>query len=116
MSPPPDDQPGATPPRKPVSWVSVAAVFGCFALFLLIIYIAYLPQREKTAEADLAQVPPDDRWQYSPEGRADKLKDLRAREETELTTYGWIDQKAGVVRLPIDRAMELTLQSLQARK
>ena len=101
---------------KPVSWVSVAAVFGCFALFLLIIWIAYLPQREKTDEADLSQVSPDDRWQYSPEGRADKLKDLRANEQTELTTYGWIDQKAGVVRLPIDRAMELTLQSLQPKR
>jgi hypothetical protein len=99
-----------------VSWVSVAAVFGCFALFLLIIYIAYLPQREKTDEADLSQVSPDDRWQYSPEGRAAKLQELRNHEQADLTTYGWIDEKAGVVRLPIDRAMELTLQSLQARK
>jgi hypothetical protein len=102
--------------QNPVSWVSVAAVFGCFALFLLIIYIAYLPQREKTDEADLSQVSPDDQWQYSPEGRADKLKDLRAHEQTELTSYGWIDEKAGVVRLPIDRAMELTMQSLQPSK
>jgi hypothetical protein len=27
-----------------------------------------------------------------------------------LTTYGWVDQKAGVVRVPIDRAMDLLLQ------
>jgi len=101
---------------KPASWVSVAAVFGCFALFLLIIWIAYLPQREKTEEADLSQVSPDDRWQYSPEGRAAKLRELRDHEQTELTTYGWIDEKAGIVRLPIDRAMELTQQSLQAKR
>jgi hypothetical protein len=94
----------------------VAAVFGCFALFLFIIYLAYLPQREKTAEADLTQVSADDRWQYSAEGRAARLADLRAREKTEQTTYGWVDQKAGVVRLPIDRAMQLTLQDLQAKK
>jgi hypothetical protein len=110
MSLPPEVKP------KSVSWVSVLAVFGCLALFLVIIWIAYLPQREKTDEADLSQVSPDDRWQYSPDGRADKLKDLRAHEQTELTTYGWIDQKAGVVRLPIDRAMELTVQALQAKK
>jgi hypothetical protein len=116
MSLPPDARPSPSPPREPVSWVSVAAVCGCFALFLLIIYIAYLPQREKTDEADLSQVSPDDRWQYSPEGRAAKLQDLRANEQTELTTYGWIDQKAGVVRLPIDRAMDLTVQALQAKK
>jgi hypothetical protein len=110
MSLPPEAKP------KLVSWVSVAAVFGCFALFLVIIYIAYLPQREKTDEADLSQVSADDRWQYSPEGRAAKLQDLRDHEQGELDTYGWIDQNAGVVRLPIDRAMELTVQSLQAKK
>ncbi|HTB80572.1 MAG TPA: hypothetical protein VK717_06765 [Opitutaceae bacterium] len=110
MSLPPDAQ------SKSVSWVSVAAVFGCFALFLFIIYLAYLPQREKTAEADLSQVSADERWQYSAEGRASHLADLRAREQTEQTTYGWVDQKAGVVRLPIDRAMQLTLQDLQAKK
>jgi hypothetical protein len=106
----------SNPSNGSVSWVSVAAVFGCFALFLLIIWLAYLPHREKTDEADLSRVSADDQWQYSPDGRAEKLKDLRAHEQTELTTYGWIDEKAGVVRLPIDRAMELTVQSLQAKK
>jgi hypothetical protein len=27
-----------------------------------------------------------------------------------LTTYGWMDQNAGVVRLPIERAKELILE------
>jgi hypothetical protein len=27
-----------------------------------------------------------------------------------LNSYGWVDQKAGVVRIPIDRAMDLLLQ------
>lgn len=94
----------------------MAAIFGCFALFLFIIYLAHLPQREMAAQADLAQVPADEKWQYSPEGRADHLAVLRAHEKTEQTTYGWIDQKAGVVRLPIDRAMELTVRDLQAKK
>lgn len=38
------------------------------------------------------------------------LKDFRAREDTELNTYGWIDRTAGVVRIPIERAMELIAQ------
>ena len=105
MSPLPEARP------KPVSWVSVAAIFGCFALFLLIIYLAYLPQREKAAaEADMSQVPADERWQYTAEGRADHLRDLRAHEQTELTTYGWVDQKSGVVHIPIDRAMDLLVE------
>jgi len=32
---------------------------------------------------------------------------LRTREEEGLNSYGWIDQTAGVVRIPIERAMDL---------
>lgn len=38
------------------------------------------------------------------------LKRFRAREDEELNSYGWIDRTAGVVRIPIGRAMELVLQ------
>jgi len=40
------------------------------------------------------------------EGRQ-KLKELRAAEQKELETYGWINQTDDVVRIPIDRAMQL---------
>ena len=39
-----------------------------------------------------------------------ELNNERLREENTLSTYGWIDQKAGTVRIPIDRAMELVAQ------
>jgi hypothetical protein len=35
------------------------------------------------------------------------LEAFRAREDEELNTYGWIDRDAGIVRIPIDRAMDL---------
>jgi hypothetical protein len=35
---------------------------------------------------------------------------VQAREDVALTTYGWVDQKAGVVRIPIERAMELLVE------
>ncbi|PWU17563.1 MAG: hypothetical protein C5B50_11085 [Verrucomicrobia bacterium] len=35
---------------------------------------------------------------------------FRAREEAELHTYGWINRTSGIVRVPIDRAMDLVLQ------
>ncbi len=44
-----------------------------------------------------------------PHPREDLIK-LRADEEAALTTYGWADRQAGVVRIPIERAMELTVQ------
>ena len=38
------------------------------------------------------------------------LAELREHEHAMLTTYGWVDQSAGVVRMPIDRAKELVLE------
>jgi len=38
------------------------------------------------------------------------LEAFRAREHEALTTYGWVDRNAGVVRIPVERAKELVLQ------
>jgi len=38
------------------------------------------------------------------------LKEFCAREAAELNSYGWLDKTAGVVRIPLHRAMELALQ------
>ncbi|HZV36704.1 MAG TPA: hypothetical protein VFB72_19160 [Verrucomicrobiae bacterium] len=38
------------------------------------------------------------------------LQAFKAEQERDLNTYGWIDKKAGVVRIPIARAMDLLLQ------
>jgi len=49
----------------------------------------------------------------SPQLQAKPRRDLRifcSEEEQKLDTYGWVDKHAGVVRLPIEEAMELTLQ------
>jgi len=40
----------------------------------------------------------------------DQLNKLRTDEDQTLATYGWIDQNAGTVRIPIDRAMDLIAQ------
>lgn len=47
----------------------------------------------------------------SPEVASGKaLKQLQATEEANLTTYGWLDRKNGIVHIPIERAMDLLLQ------
>ena len=35
---------------------------------------------------------------------------FRAREEGVLESYGWVDQKAGIVRIPIEEAMRLLVE------
>jgi len=36
-----------------------------------------------------------------------EINDFRLKEEQTLNSYGWVDEKAGVVHIPIERAMEL---------
>lgn len=50
---------------------------------------------------------PGPRLQMKPEV---DLATLRTNEDDQLNHYGWIDRKAGVVRLPIERAMDLIAQ------
>lgn len=52
-------------------------------------------------------LPPPPRLQTNP--TAD-LQQLREVENAKLNSYGWIDKSAGVVRIPIDRAMDLLAQ------
>jgi hypothetical protein len=39
-----------------------------------------------------------------------EINDFRRLEEEKLNSYGWVDQQAGVVRIPIDRAIQLVAQ------
>jgi hypothetical protein len=87
-------------------WVTLAAVIGGFAIFLLILFIAYLPQKPG----------PLPEGSKTPAEREAILADLRAKEKSAVSTYGWVDQTAGVVRLPTDRAVELTIKELNAKK
>jgi len=53
-----------------------------------------------------SQIPPEPRIEEHP---AIALQELHAQEDKTLSTYGWTDKKTGVVRIPIDRAIELQL-------
>jgi hypothetical protein len=52
-------------------------------------------------------LPPQPRLQVTPEI---DLKTLRAKEDSLLNSYGWVSKEAGVVRIPVDRAMKLILE------
>jgi len=42
-----------------------------------------------------------------------QIDKLEATSQKQLTSYGWVDQGAQTVHLPIDRAIELTVKELQ---
>ena len=54
-----------------------------------------------------------DRKQHAVESTA--LRKLRADEQTKLGKYSWVSQKDGTVRVPLDRALELTLRDWNGR-
>jgi hypothetical protein len=88
---------------------------GIFIHLMVWLLFSYLSTREaaKTApQFPLAatqeqRLPPEPRLQTNP--RQD-LQDLRAQEDELLNSYRWVDQNAGIVRIPIDEAIRLTLQ------
>lgn len=57
--------------------------------------------------AALRQPPPMPRLQVAP---SVDMRALRAEEDAALHSYAWIVRESGLVRIPIERAMELTLQ------
>ena len=65
-------------------------------------------------ESDTRIVSPDEIKKF-PQPRLERnerveINDFRLKEEQTLNSYGWVDQKAGVVRIPIERAMQLVAQ------
>lgn len=53
------------------------------------------------------RLPPGPRLQVTPR---DDLRALQAKDEELLSSYGWSDRELGLVRIPIDVAMRLTLE------
>lgn len=94
--------------------VGLAAIMVFFAALMwwLMLHFAAREERASARPHPLAQVsgpqlPPEPRLQAKP--RQDLLS-LRAWEEETLTTYDWVDREAGVVRIPIQRAIGLLSQ------
>src|SRR5436190_23674964 len=86
----------------------LSAWFGIVLLFVLfgVIVLAFVgpSQRETDYEANRAKK------------RVENLKTLRDEADKALTTYTWVDKNKGVARIPIERAMELTVADLSKQK
>jgi hypothetical protein len=86
--------------------VVAAIVYGIFW------YFAHHPL-STAAENPMAMANPEARRPPAPrieEHPADEVQQLHQQEDLILHTYGWTDKDAGIVRVPIDRAMDLALQ------
>ena len=101
-------------------WLAVSMVVGAG-----IVYGTYTLLERRADQADAAarrfplaqgvsQAPPAPRLQTQP---FKDVMQLKAEQRAVLNSYGWVDKANGVVHIPIERAMSLTLQrGLPARE
>jgi hypothetical protein len=81
------------------------------AVFLVMLGLLLIATYARLSSPTWGLSSPDYQTTAIPEATPDDtLRQLRATEETALTTYGWVDRDNGIVHIPIDRAMDLILQ------
>jgi hypothetical protein len=89
--------------RAPFStWLGVVLLFALFGVIVLAV-IGPAPRG-------------DDYEQKRAKAREEKLKTARGEDAKALNSYGWIDKNKGVARIPVARAMELTVAELAQKK
>lgn len=49
------------------------------------------------------------------QGGTEAVEALRRNERARLTEYRWVDEEKGIVRIPLDRAIELTVRDWETR-
>jgi hypothetical protein len=89
--------------RAPFStWLGVVCLFVLFG-FIVLAVIGPSPRTSDYEETRAKK-------------RMEKLKALHEETQKDLTAYAWVDKNKGVARIPIDRAMELTVAELAQKR
>lgn len=93
----------ADKPKMPI--IVGTLVVSCVLLIVIVLGVQQFfgfAVRDLVTERQLAPVNP-------------QLKALHVEEARRLGHYQWVDKQKGVLRIPVDRAMELTLREWAAR-
>ncbi|MFP4068861.1 MAG: hypothetical protein ACLFVC_01645 [Opitutales bacterium] len=72
---------------------------GAILIFLLIMLVAYLPNRPEPVDAEVDAE------------RREQAEEALAAGNKKITTYGVVDKEAGIVRIPVAEAMEMTVKA-----
>ncbi len=87
------------PKAGTVVFVGIVSAVAVFLIVVMLQIVFYRMQEREIARKTLDLAP-------------EELAQLRASQQAELHSYGWIDQAGGVARIPIERAMELTVDEI----
>lgn len=102
-----------------IGGLAIAIVLSAIVIHLALLLLMLHFERQAEAEHGPAATaaPPEERFP-APRLQVDPTQDLlrlRAGEDALLSEYAWADRSRGLIRIPIDRAMEL-LASPSTRK
>jgi hypothetical protein len=114
---------------KPIAIFCVGLTVAAIVIHLLIAGLfKYFEDRERKSEgppgplaAERQVIPPEPRLQLAPreenqrnplsnEHPIEEMKRVLAEENGKLDSYGWVDQQAGKVRIPIEEAKRLLVE------
>lgn len=100
---------------RAVAWFMAGLTLILIGIFVGLHYFqSYLSGGRTQAADPIHNSAPAPRLQSNPQV---DLKAWRSAQEAELKHYRWMDRQAGIVEIPIEQAMELTLQrGLPARQ
>lgn len=95
-----------------VKFAIFLTVVSLIVAVLMVGFHKYLDAREQAAKAprhpmaagQVRPLPPPPRLQSSP---FTDLTEFRQEENRLLNRYGWVDRNAGIVRIPVERAIEV---------
>jgi hypothetical protein len=96
-----------------VTWATIGLVIVVLAVLVTVGGLFSLFKRQYASESappritTAGRLPPAPRLQTSP---TSDLQQLLEAENAKLNSYGWIDKSGGVIRIPIERAMDLLAQ------
>ena len=80
---------------------------GTFLVALLVVgifqFFSHTYQTQESAKQNQQQIPPEPRVEVEP---YKQLLDVHAREEHVLSSYAWADKGQGIVRIPINQAID----------
>jgi hypothetical protein len=92
-----------------ISIVTILIILGIIHVIVAGMVLLFLAYQRKVnppppALATLNPPPPEPRLQSNPPADMTRMLDEQTRI---LNSYGWVDQKAGIARIPIERAMDI---------
>lgn len=89
-------------PSDNTTLVSALGWIGVFLIFALLVALTYL--RDPAVDQEQRNVVERNRIH----------KEVQATQAKLVSEYQWVNQPEGIIRVPVERAMELTIQELKA--